>query len=207
MVAIELPIHMSYPFLLEHRGSIYCVPETCQAREVGLFKAIDFPRRWTKVGPLLTNIGALDSTIFRYEGLWWLACTREENRLSKLFIWYASDLFGPWKPHAANPVKNDIRSSRPAGTPFFYKGYLYRPAQDCSQAYGKRIVINRVLKLTPREFKEEPVSVIEPNCDWKYPHGVHTISGAGSMTILDGKYVRHGAPSFRRLYESIVLER
>ena len=40
-------------------------------------------------------------------------------------------------------VKTDVRSARPAGTPFVYQGELYRPAQDCSRTYGGSIVIHR----------------------------------------------------------------
>ena len=206
-VAIELPTHMSYPFLLEYHGSIYCIPETRQAREVSLYRADDFPYSWTKVSTLLANIGALDSTVFKYNGYWWLACTQEQNRLTKLFIWYSSDIFGEWKPHPRNPVKNDIRSSRPGGTPFLYEGRLYRPAQDCSESYGKRITINRVLRLTPTEFKEETASVVEPEENWPYPHGMHTISTVGNMTLLDAKRVIHGGLSFRRIYRNLILKR
>ncbi len=46
-------------------------------------------------------------------------------------------LEGPWEPHRRNPVKCDVRGSRPAGTPFVHGGELYRPAQDGSKRYGK----------------------------------------------------------------------
>ena len=59
---------------------------------------------------------------------------------------------GPWKPHKRNPVKSDVRNSRPAGRLFYWNGDLYRPAQDSSQRYGYAMSINRVLRLTPDEF-------------------------------------------------------
>ncbi len=37
-------------------------------------------------------------------------------------------------------------------------GALYRPAQDCSVTYGGAVVINRIDRLTPEEFSEQPVS-------------------------------------------------
>src|SRR5213596_456309 len=55
---------------------------------------------------------------------------------------------GPWRPHPGNPVKVDVRSSRPAGGPFLFGGNLYRPAQDCSRTYGGGITINRVTHLS-----------------------------------------------------------
>ena len=187
-VAMDQPFHMSYPYLIEHQGEIYCVPETHEAREVALYRAEDFPHRWAKVATLLEDIPAVDSAVFQYEGLWWLTCTnREHGQYSDLLVWYASDLFGPWRPHAANPVKTDICSARPGGTPFIHQGCLYRPAQDCSQTYGGRIILNRVLRLTPTEFEEEPAAIIEPYTDGPFPHGIHTISAVGDITLIDGK--------------------
>jgi len=62
----------------------------------------------------------------------------DDGPLTKLRVWFADDLLGSWCPHPGNPVKPDIRSARPAGTPFVHDGALYRPAQDCSRTYGAR---------------------------------------------------------------------
>jgi len=186
--AMDSPYHMSYPYLFEHQGEIYCTPETHQAREISLYKAQEFPYSWIKIGTLIQNIAGVDPTVFPYEGHWWLTCTdQEQGPDSNLFIWYAPDPLGPWKPHASNPVKTDVRSARPAGTPFIYNGNLYRPAQDCSRTYGGRIVLNRVIRLTPTEFKEESAGVIEPYTNSPFPHGLHTISSIGNFTLVDGK--------------------
>jgi len=186
-VAIGLPFHMSYPYLLEYKDQIYCIPETCEAKEVSLYEAKEFPHKWAKVATLIKDFAGVDNTIFQYDGSWWLFATDEnDGPCHRLKAWYASDLFGPWKPHAANPIKVDIRSARPAGTPFIYHGSLYRPSQDCSKSYGGNITLNRVMRLTPTEFKEEQTRIIGPYKNSPYPDGVHTISAVGNMTIIDG---------------------
>src|SRR5437899_1038840 len=115
------------------------------------------------VRPIIEHFAAVDSTILQHDGLWWLWCTNAEDEPdSKLLLWYAFDLFGPWRPHPGNPVKVDVRSSRPAGRPFLFEGDLYRPAQDCSRTYGGAITISRVTRLSLTEFCEEPVVHIEP---------------------------------------------
>jgi hypothetical protein len=187
-VAFELPVHASYPFLVEASGELYCIPETSAAREVAIYRAVEFPHKWEKAATLLHDVAALDSTVFRHEGQWWLLCTYfEQGSLHNLFAWHAEHLFGPWVPHPLNPVKTDIRSSRPAGTPFYYDGNLYRPSQDCSESYGKRIVFNRVLILTRDQFAEEPVTVLNPFGESPFPDGIHTIAAAGPVTFVDGK--------------------
>ena len=190
-VAIELTVPSSYPFLFHHDANVYCIPETHAAREVSLYRLVEFPDRWDKVATLLRGIAAVDSTVFPHDGRWWLMCTdHDQGENLRLFIWHAPRLEGPWEPHAANPVKTDIRSSRPGGTPFVHAGALYRPAQDCSRTYGGRIVINRVARLTPTAFEEETVAAVGPLSGTRFPEGVHTLSAVGERTVLDGKRYR-----------------
>jgi len=186
-VAIELPVSVSYPYLVEHQGDIYCIPETGQAGEIGLYKAREFPHKWVKSGSLIRNFAGVDATVFQYEGRWWLTCTSDYPQPDQqLFVWHARDLLGPWRSHSGNPVKTDIRSSRPAGTPFVHAGCLYRPAQDCSRTYGGRIVLNRVTTLTPAQFEEQPAAMIEPYANGPYPDGIHTVSAIKNVTVIDG---------------------
>ena len=138
------------------------------------------------------TIPGVDSTVFEHDNRWWLICTNAgDGRDDKLLVWHADSLFGPWQPHALNPVKIDIRSARPAGTPFMHDGHLYRPAQDCSATYGGRIVINRVTRLTPTAFEEEAYRTIDPVADGQYNRGLHTLSRLGqTQTLVDGKRYR-----------------
>jgi hypothetical protein len=181
------PVHMSYPYLFQHEGNIYCIPETHEAREAVLYEAVEFPTRWRRAATLLKDFPACDSTVFQHEGRWWLACTSHDAASSlNLFLWHATELAGPWQQHAANPVKTDVTSSRPAGTPFVCNGSLYRPAQDCSERYGGRVIIHRILRLTPTEFREEPVAVVKPDQAGPYGEGLHTIAACGNLTVVDG---------------------
>ena len=156
-----------------------------QLREVSLYAADAFPRGWRKIATLLGDVPAIDPTIFRHDGLWWLFATVGGD--SKLFAWHASNLFGPWRPHARNPIKTDISSARPGGMPFVYRGTLYRPAQDCSETYGGRVVFNRVISLSPTSFFEEAAAVLSPDRHGPFPAGLHTVCAAGVMTVIDGK--------------------
>ena len=200
--AIELPEHMSYPYLVRHGGEVYCIPEASQTREVRLFRARSFPRDWEMVGVLVKDFAAVDSTVFQHEGRWWLLCCDcDTGSWTALHAFHAPDLTGPWEPHAANPVKVDVRSSRPAGRPFVAGGQLYRPAQDCSRSYGGAVAVNRVLLLTPTEFAEEVVRVIEPDEHGPFPDGLHTLSSVNDVTLIDGKRMIFIGEVFRRSME------
>lgn len=204
--AIRPGVHASYPYPVEHGAELYCVPETYQAREAALYTAVAFPHIWQRERALLTGIAAVDSTVLSYDGRWWLFCTDQDRGPDhRLFIWHALDLLGPWQPHRGNPVKCDITSARPAGTPFVADGVLYRPAQDCSVTYGARVVIHRVVELTPDSFREEPVVWIEPDPNGPYPHGLHHLASAGDVTLIDGKRRRVIPTAAARLLVESVM--
>jgi hypothetical protein len=192
-------VHLSYPCVFEHDGRTWCIPETHQAREVALYELEQFPDEWRRVATIVDDEDLVDPTPFRFEGRWWLAASRPapKGTSCELHLWYADQLTGPWREHPANPVKVDVCSARPAGTPFVKDGILYRPAQDGSRVYGGRVVINRVEALTPLTFRETPVAVIDPPRDL-YAAGLHTISAAGPITLLDAKRNVFVGAEFRR---------
>ena len=173
--------HLSYPYVFKDGDDWYLVPESAEQRCIALYSAVEFPYEWTRVATLIDGIAACDSTIIRHEGRWWLFCTdRSRDSNLNLFLFHAQQLTGPWTPHVANPVKTDVRSTRPAGMPFVVDGALYRPAQDCAESYGAAIRFNRVCKLNEREYEEEEVvaSVLS---------GMHTISYADGIVAVDAK--------------------
>ena len=161
---IEEPFHSSYPCLVQSQGQIYCVPEQAESKSIMLYRAIDFPLRWERLGALLPGVEAVDSTLFQHDGYWWLAYTDASiDRNGRLMLWYASELLGQWQPHALNPVKIDPRCSRGAGPVFVYRDALVRPSQDCSVIYGAKVVFNRIITLTPNEFHEEIIGDLRPD--------------------------------------------
>ena len=180
--------HASYPQLIEHQGAIYCIPETQSQRRVQLFRAEPFPHRWVPDAVLLEDFAGADATLCFHQSRWWLFVGNHDDQdETKLFVFHAPDLRGPWVAHARNPVKCDLRSARPAGPLFSMEGALYRPAQDCSVTYGGAVVINQIEHLTPDEFLERPVRRLTPAARGPYPDGLHTLSGAGNVTLVDGK--------------------
>lgn len=182
--------HFSYPYVVNHQNIIYCVPESYQKRRIMLYKR-NFPEgSFIEDHILLDNVDAVDPTLIFYQERWWLFFTTREFSRSHLFIYYSDKLSGRYEPHRKNPVKIDVRSSRPAGTPFVVEGVLYRPAQDCSVTYGGRVAVNKVITLTPEEFEEFPAQYLCPVPGTIYYKGLHTVSSAGDYTLIDGKRFR-----------------
>lgn len=177
--------HLSYPFMLGWQGRHYMIPETAGNKTVELYRCESFPGEWKLETVLLDGVPGRDATLFEVEGLWWMfVAIADTDSSDELHLYYSSTPLGPWKPHKQNPVKSDVRNSRPAGRPFYWNGELYRPAQDSSQRYGYAMTINRIVRLTPDEFVEQEVSKILPQ--WRPDlRGTHTLNMCEDLTIID----------------------
>lgn len=185
-VNINYSHHCSYPYLFQYEGENYCIPETSEGARVSLYKQSGGPGEWQYLADIISDIAAVDSTVIRFQGRWWLFCTNlNDSPDSHLYLWHAEDLLGPWREHQNNPVKMDVCSARPAGTPFEYKGSLYRPTQDCSANYGGAISVQRIIELTPERFHEEFCGDLNGLAETIGVDGMHTLSVVGDLTLLD----------------------
>jgi hypothetical protein len=186
---LERDYHLSYPFLLEHEGQLYMVPETAQNRTVELYRCIDFPRRWKLERVLMQDVRVVDATLHRAADRWWMfanaAAAGSRMFDDELHLFHAERLLGDWQPHARNPVKSDARCARPAGQLYWRNGTLYRPAQICAPLYGSGLSLNRVLRLTPQEYAERQVERVLP-AEQEGLLGLHTVNRAGDLTVVDG---------------------
>jgi hypothetical protein len=184
---LPLDAHASYPFVVTIGERVLCVPQVAGA-PLRLFERVTAEDgQWHEVGKLLDEV-VLDPTIVRWDDRWWLFGTRPgRDSLTKLYLWHASEVEGPWRPHVRNPVKTDVRSARPAGTPFVHEGRLYRPAQDCAKGYGSAVAICEITTLSQTDFAERVVRVVQPDPSWPFPNGIHTLSSAGPRTLLDAR--------------------
>lgn len=186
---LDKEYHLSYPYLFEWQGQHWMIPESAANRRVELYKCTNFPGEWEPAHVLLDNVDAVDATLVEFDGRWWMFVNMRiegmANYNDELYLYCAPTPMGPWTPHRRNPVKSDVRNARPAGRPFWWKGELYRPAQDCSVRYGYAIVLNKITKLDTERYAESEVSRILPH--WRRGLlGNHTLNRAGNLTVIDG---------------------
>jgi hypothetical protein len=185
---LERDYHLSYPFLLEHDGELYMVPETAQNGTVELYRCVEFPLRWKLEKVLLHGVRLVDATLHRAGERWWMFANAAAGRSrvfdDELHLYHAERLLGEWQPHPRNPVKSDARCARPAGRLYWRNGALYRPAQICVPRYGAGLSINRVLRLSPQAYAERQVERVLPERA-RGILGLHTVNRAGELTVVD----------------------
>src|SRR6266404_3025152 len=118
------------------------------------------------VNPILTSASVhdvparfvADPFIFRREDKWWmLACTTPYSH-DTLRLYFADELFGPWREHPANPiVSGNKHNARPAGRVLTLDGKLIRFSQDCVPVYGTQVRAFEIQQLTATSYVEEEV--------------------------------------------------
>ncbi len=188
---LEKPYHLSYPFIFEHEGNMYMIPETEQNETIDVYKCAEFPAKWEFYKHLFEGISAVDSTMAHYNGKWWIFLNKKNgNYMSykdELYLYYAdSPLSDKWTAHPLNPVVSDVRSARSAGRIYKHNGFLIRPSQDCSVEYGYRIKLNKIIELNETNYREVEFDMIQPNYD-KNICGMHTLAQSDEFTVLDCK--------------------
>jgi len=182
------PWHLSYPYLFEHRGEVWMIPESSQSRKISLYRADPFPSRWVRDCDLIEDIDASDASLVQFEGKWWMFATvRDElgGRMDSLSLFCAEDLFGPWRPHPANPVLIDAAGARQAGQFHLQDGRLWRPVQDCRDGYGRALGLAEVTRLDEQDYAQVIRTVLRPDRNWP-GRRVHTLSRFGRLECIDG---------------------
>ena len=196
-VVLERDYHLSYPFVFEHEGETYMIPESSENRTIDLYRCTGFPDKWEHVRTLMDGVRAVDTTLHHADGRWWMFTNRCDTEggttHDELYLFSAEHfLTDDWQPHALEVVTSDVRSSRSAGAIFEYEGRVYRPAQDCSLDYGYALQMLEITELNQDRYNEVPVSKITP--DWAPGlSGVHTFNFVPGITVVDAKsYVKKG---------------
>jgi hypothetical protein len=192
------PWHLSYPVVFEADNEIWMLPEGYKSGQLNLYRATNFPWQWEKVPEFSFPCAAIDASPFFAQDKWWIFYTPptpREARTSVLMLACADDLFGPWQNVSEQPIRQDKSGARMGGTPFIHDGKVMLPTQDCSQTYGGAL---RMLEMPLADLSEPQLSagalLRAPTNAEPFTDGLHTLSAAGDVTLIDCKRVLRGSP-------------
>jgi len=152
---IDESFHLSYPYVFQADGEYYLIPESFEANSIRLYKADDFPTKWSFVQTLVEGRDYVDNSIIFYNGKWWLFSSVTSN--DKLYLHYADALTGPWQEHPLSPiVVDDVHKSRPSGRMLVYDGKLYRFTMDINPPVGThQVMVYEITEITPTSYAEQ----------------------------------------------------
>ena len=183
-------VHLSYPFIVEHKNKIYMIPESSQSGKTYIYEATNFPKDWKIVTEVMKNVPMIDPSIIKFQERWWLFYSLpgpNGRAMKELHIAFSDNFLSGYKEHPKNPVITGIENSRPGGTPFIIDNLIHLPVQNCKKTYGGEINILQIIKLTEDTFNARMVGSIKPYLNKKYSDGLHTLSECKSVTLIDCK--------------------
>uniref|UniRef100_A0A453H355 Glucosamine inositolphosphorylceramide transferase 1 n=7 Tax=Aegilops tauschii subsp. strangulata TaxID=200361 RepID=A0A453H355_AEGTS len=164
-VVLDEEWHLSYPYVFSYNSKVYMMPESSKNGDLRLYRALDFPLKWTLEKVLLEK-PLVDSVIINFRGSYWLIGSDLSSYGAKqngeLSIWYSSSPLAPWNPHRHNTIgsMDNGSSFRNGGRPFVYDGDLYRIGKQSGGVSGHSIKVFRVEILTANEYKEIEVPFV-----------------------------------------------
>jgi hypothetical protein len=183
---LDLGYHTSYPYVFEHQGEIFMLPETLSNRTVELYRATSFPYQWRLEKVLFQGDVTDTSPWFDGERWWFFTCVEEpKGIIAQCLLFSADSLTGDWKAHPANPISSDVRFARNAGAIFSKGGQTFRPTQNCAGNYGRSMSLREIVAINPDQYVERGALDIEPDPAWNYI-GLHTYNFSGDVEVIDG---------------------
>lgn len=194
-IVVNEPFHLSYPYVFEWQGDYYMIPETLGASAVCLYKAEDFPARWSLQRKLLDGSHA-DPSILYFDNLWWLFVCAPPYGHDVMRLYFARDLEGPWKEHPRSPgIRNDKCRARPAGRILQVDQRIIRFAQDCTPDYGTAVRAFEISELTRTRYVEvenEHSPILSPakhgwNGSGMHHLDAHLQSDSNWIACVDGR--------------------
>jgi hypothetical protein len=177
-VVLEESFHLSYPYVFEWNQEYYMIPESCQAKEVRLYKASRFPDRWVFEKTLLKGSDYVDSSLIYFNQKWWMFTSSASEEILRLYS--ADDFLGDWTEHPQSPITpRQSHLARPAGRVVALNNRLIRFAQDCQDIYGRQVFAFEITELTPDTYVEREVHggepVLKPSARGWNAYGTHHI--------------------------------
>lgn len=177
--------HYSYPYVFRSGENWYMIPETSAQNEVALYRAEQFPFKWKKERILLEK-AAVDTTVFQFDGKWYLLSFCPENnseRMKALAYRMDNNKIVPIKWENYDPL-----SVRGAGTPFWFEDELYRPVQVSTDLrYGNEVAFVK-MSIQGDRYSESYVATLSPskvNASGQFYDGLHTYNFTDKYEVID----------------------
>lgn len=146
--------HLSYPYVFKAENNYYMIPETVEGGGISLYKAEEFPAKWSFERTLIEGKWA-DPSIFEYRGKWWMFACGNPKESNSLHLFHADSLLGTWSEHPLSPlITSDASSARPAGRVIVQGESVVRFSQDCVECYGNKVRAFEVTELSETKFAE-----------------------------------------------------
>lgn len=190
---LELPYHLSYPFIFKENDEIFMMPETSGNKRLEVYKCIQFPDKWELYSTAFEGEIVYDAHFYDDDNnnkwLFVNKCTETIPINNELYIYKVDSLkLNKIESHHQNPVIINAEIARNGGAIFKYENEIYRPSQyDAEGIYGRGLNINKIKKLSLENYEEELVTRVMPNF-YKGLISTHHLHQIDDMFVIDAAH-------------------
>lgn len=203
-IVLDEAFHLSYPYVFLWDGNFYMIPESYNAGEIRLYRAVSFPEKWTLDNKLIDGIYVDNSIVFLKDTWWLFTCSRPRNH-DVFNLFFASDLKGPWIEHPMSPIiRGDATKAQGAGRILFIGDNIIRFAQHSKKTYGKAVNAFIITELNRSSYSEKPYErnpILRAQGKGWNRHGMHHVD---AHEVAPGKWI--AAVDGYRKYLTIRIE-
>ncbi|WP_456304171.1 glucosamine inositolphosphorylceramide transferase family protein [Aristophania vespae] len=204
---LEEKWNLAYPYVFEHKGEIYMLPDAHESGRLTLYRAQNFPYEWEKLEGFNFPLSVMNATILHHAGRWWMfwsPAMSVKKKRDSLHIAIAEDLLGPWADMGC--FLTDLGGALPGGSPIIDEDALLLPVRQNRRTEGGGLRFlrfegfgnTRPLLIGGRSLG------LPPSLEPAYPDGMHTLSAAGSVTLVDVKKERYSLRKSVNLFKKAL---
>lgn len=173
-IILDLPTHLSFPFIQRKNGKVYICPENSASGSWNMYEYNPAADALTKEN--MVNLPLTDAIITDLFGETVFA-TVLPNPNGSILGAYSID--GELKQSISFPSN----IARNAGDWFVVDNKVYRPSQDCNNGYGRAVILQEVTNENG-DFTFKDVRRIASTHP-KFTTGCHTFNNYKGLTIVD----------------------
>lgn len=179
-IILELPSHLSFPFIYRYNGKIYVLPENSESGCATIYEYKNDSLLPIKV---ISQEPLTDATIFDCGARTYILSTQLPTQNGSLLQIREFDPKTLTVGEIVQTVVFEKKHARNAGAIFSIDGKVYRPAQDCEKSYGAGTIFQMMIK-SENGFVFQPVHALYPN-SFKYNKGIHTFNSYKDIAVID----------------------
>lgn len=193
-ILLDLPTHLSFPFIIRSGNKIYVMPENSQFGALSLYEYDTESNQLVNPKTIIKR-PLTDAILVKICGVNYVLTTEIPNQNgNKLLTFQLSDKLDVV---SQDEVTFDGNIARCAGDVFTINGVTYRVAQDCTKCYGGAVYIQRIDTID-RTLTFTNINRIAPQ-GFLWSKGLHTLNIYKDLIVVDG----HG---YRRPFIGITID-
>jgi hypothetical protein len=146
---VQEKFHLSYPQIFRYKNKIYMIPETEENGRLWLYESNNFPNNWFQ-RKILINEKLVDTNILiKEEGIYLIGSNKDYG----LSVYFSKELLENFLC-IYKEDKNDLSTSRNAGSIIKENNKYFRIFQDNRSFYGEKIGLSEILQINEINYSE-----------------------------------------------------